>query len=77
MKAVLTEEDSVWQTVLEILSLYKCIDNKVQFGEMEPETCTENPTPEQGLHAPYIEKWMVLCITEDDPLKVRTHLDSG
>ena len=71
---MLTEEDSVWQTVSETSSLYKCVDNKVQFGEMESETRTEKTAPEQGLHAPYTEKWMVCHITEDDPLRVRTHL---
>ena len=56
---MLTEEDRVQQTVSEISSLYISINNKVQFGEMESETRTKKPTPEQGLHAPYTEKWMV------------------
>ena len=74
MKAVLTEEDSVRQTVSEISSLYKCVDNEVQFGETRSETRTEKSAPEQGLHAPYTEKRMVRRITEDEPLRVRTHL---
>ena len=41
---------------------------------MEPETRTKKPAPEQGPHAPYTEKWMVRRITEDDPLRIRTHL---
>ena len=56
---MLTEEDSVQQTVSEISSLYKCINNEVQFGEMRSETHTEKPAPEQGLHAPYTESgWL-------------------
>ena len=74
MKVVLTEEDSVRQTVSEISSLCKNDDNKVYCGEMEPENRTEKSAPEGGLCPPYTEKWMVQRITEDDPLRIRTHL---
>ena len=71
---MLTEVDNVQQMVSEISSLCKNDNNKVHYGEMEPEMHTEKSAPEQGLHAPYTEKWMVQCITEDDPLRIRTHL---
>ena len=54
---MLTEEDGIRQTVSEISSLYKCDNNKVQFGEMKSETRTKKTAPEQGLHAPYTEKF--------------------
>ena len=41
---------------------------------MEPERRTEKSALEGGLWAPYTEKWMVRRITEDDPLRIRTHL---
>ena len=41
---------------------------------MEPEMRTEKSAPEGGLCPPYTEKWMVRRITEDDPLRIRTHL---
>ena len=43
MKAVLTGEDNVRQTVSEISSLCKNDDNKVHCGEMEPESVQKNP----------------------------------
>ena len=71
---MLTEEDNVQQTVSEISSLCKSDNNKVHYGEMEPEVRTEKSALEGGLWAPYTEKWMVQRITEDDTLRVRTHL---
>ena len=71
---MLTEEDNVRQTVSEISSLCKNDDNKVHCGEMEPEMRTEKSAPEGGLWPPHTEKWMVRRITEDDPLRIRTHL---
>ena len=49
-------------------------DNEIRYGEMEPENHTEKSALEGGLWALYTEKWMVRQITEDDPLRVRTHL---
>ena len=46
---MLTEEDSVRQTVSEISSLCENNDNKVHYGEMEPEVRTEKSDPEGGL----------------------------
>ena len=40
---------------------------------MELEMRTEKSAPEGGLCPPYTEKWMVRRITEDDPLRIRTH----
>ena len=75
MKAVLTEENSVRQTFSEISSMYKNNDdNEICYGEMEPESRTEKSALEGGLWAPYTEKWMVRRITEDDPLRIKTHL---
>ena len=41
---------------------------------MEPEMRAEKSAPKGGSWTPYTEKWMVRRITEDDPLRVRTHL---
>ena len=44
MKAVLTEEDSVRQTVSEISSLCKNNDNKVHYGEIAQSTSMTKET---------------------------------
>ena len=46
---MLTEENNVQQTVSEISSLCKNDDNKVHYGEMEPEKRAEKSAPEGGL----------------------------
>ena len=71
---MLTEENNVWQAVSEISSLCKNDNDKIHYGEMEPEKRAEKSAPEGGLWAPYMEKWMVQWITEDKPLRIRTYL---